>query len=137
MSVEEDHLDVLQNLEFAIVEIYKKNPDLIDAEVLTAIEALIRIYGAEAQGKTIGSRPIRGLSQSVAESVKFFCEVRLGRSTLTDSPIEPTDPSIGHLPTISLEILVACLKRIQTSINFWTKKNGRQGYLDYILRFIS
>jgi hypothetical protein len=135
MSVEEEHLDVLQNLEFAIVEVYKKTPDLIDAEVLTAIESLIRTYGAEAQGKSIGSRPIRGLSQSVAEMVQLFCEVRLGRSTLADPAMGFTDQSIGKLPTISLEVLVACLKRIQSSIRFWTKKNGRQGYLDYIQKF--
>lgn len=137
MSVEEEHLDVLQNLEFAIVEIYKKTPDLIDAEVLTAIESLIRIYGAEAQGKSIRSRSIRGLSQSVAEMVQLMCELRLGRSPTDDPPIESTDRPIGDLPTISLEILVACLRRIQSSINFWTKKNGRQGYLNYIQKFIS
>jgi hypothetical protein len=137
MSVEEEHLDVLQNLEFAIVEIYKKTPDLIDAEVLTAIESLIRTYGAEAQRKSIGSRPIRGVSQSVAEQVQLFCELRLGRSPSDTPAMESIDQSIGDLPTISLEVLVACLKRIQSSINFWTKKNGRQGYLDYIQRFIS
>jgi hypothetical protein len=136
MSVEEDHLDVLQNLEFAIIEVYKKNPDLIDAEVLTAIESLIRTYGAEAQGKSIGSRPIRGVSQSVAESVRVFCELRLGRSPQDGSSLEPTADGVGDLPTISLEILVTCLKRIQSSINFWTKKNGRQGYLDYVQKFI-
>lgn len=107
MSAEEEHSDVLQNLEFAIVEIYKKTPDLIDAEVLTAIESLIRIYGAESQGKSIRSRSIRGLSQSVAETVQLICELRLGRSLTDDPPIESTEHPIGDLPTISLEILVS------------------------------
>jgi hypothetical protein len=137
MSVEEDHLDVLQNLEFAIIEVYKKKPDLIDAEVLTAIESLIRTYGAEAQGKSIGARLIRGVSQSVAERVQLMCESRLGRSPSDNPAMESTDEAIRDLPTISLEVLVACLKRIQSSIHFWTKKHGRQGYLDYIQRFIS
>jgi hypothetical protein len=137
MSVEEDHLDVLQNLEFAIIEVYKKTPDLIDAEVLTAIESLIRTYGAEAQGKSIGARPIRGVSQLVAERVKLMCELRLERSPSANPGMELTNQAIGDLPKISLEVLVACLKRIQSSIHFWTKKNGRQGYLDYIQRFIS
>jgi len=43
--------------------------DLIDAEVLIAIESLIRTYGSQAQGKSI-SRPTRGLSQQVASSVQ-------------------------------------------------------------------
>jgi hypothetical protein len=137
MSVEEEHLDVLQNLEFAIVEVYRKTPDLIDAEVLTAIESLVRIYGAEAQGKSLRSRPLGGMSQSVADIVQVFCELRLGRSPIADPPIEPDDRPGGDLPTISLEVLVDCLKRIQSSIKFWNKKNGRQGYLNYIQQFIA
>jgi hypothetical protein len=46
MSVEEEHFDVLQNMEFEIVQIYRwrslrlaeSTSDLIDAEVLNAIE---------------------------------------------------------------------------------------------------
>jgi hypothetical protein len=41
MSVEEAHQDILQNMEFAIVEIYRAQRDLIDAEVLTAISVLV------------------------------------------------------------------------------------------------
>lgn len=48
MTIEEDHQDVLQNIEFGIVQVYRETPGLIDAEVLTAIDALVRLYGAEA-----------------------------------------------------------------------------------------
>ena len=30
MDVEQDHLDVLQNIEFAIVSVYQENPLLVD-----------------------------------------------------------------------------------------------------------
>ncbi|GAB4372246.1 MAG: hypothetical protein Kow00121_14430 [Elainellaceae cyanobacterium] len=132
MAVEEEHQDVLQNLEFAIVNVYRETPDLIDAEVLTAIESLIRTYGAEMQGKSIGSRPLRGIGKEVAEAVREMCEFRLGR-------INPTDPegNAVEVPSpISLEGLVDCLKRIQSSIKFWTKERGRQGYLNYVQQFI-
>ncbi|WP_155960635.1 hypothetical protein [Fischerella sp. PCC 9605] len=35
--VEDKHLDVLQNIEFAIVQVYQERPDLIDAEVMTEL----------------------------------------------------------------------------------------------------
>ncbi|MGI0486761.1 hypothetical protein ACN4EK_15075 [Pantanalinema rosaneae CENA516] len=132
MAIEEEHQDVLQNLEFAIINLYRQTPDLIDAEVLTAIEALIRTYSAEAQGKSVSNRPIRGLSQTVAEAVKQMCEFRLGRSHPVDA-----ESDLGELPPpISVDILVACLKRIQSSIKFWSKREGRQGYLNYVQQFI-
>jgi hypothetical protein len=131
MNVEEDHLDMLQNMEFGIIQVYQSNPDLIDAEVLAAIDALVRIYGAEAQGKTISSRPVRGIAKQVMEAVQELCEWRLGRQALTDAS-QPFE----DIPALSLEVIVACLKRIQSSIKFWTQKGGRQGYLNYVLQFM-
>jgi hypothetical protein len=32
--------------------------------------------------------------------------------------------------------IVDCLKRIQSSVNYWQKEKGRQGYLNFIIRFI-
>jgi hypothetical protein len=32
--------------------------------------------------------------------------------------------------------LIDCLKRIQSSVKFWNNQSGRQGYLNYISRFV-
>ena len=32
--------------------------------------------------------------------------------------------------------IVACLKRIKSSVKLWTKKGGRQGYLNFIQQHI-
>lgn len=32
--------------------------------------------------------------------------------------------------------IVACLKRLRKSVQFWTKSGGRQGYLNYIVEFL-
>jgi hypothetical protein len=37
---------------------------------------------------------------------------------------------------ITLDELVACLKRVRKSINLWTRKGGRQGYLTFVSKFI-
>lgn len=132
MAIEEKYEDVLENIEFGIIQIYKENPDLIDAEVATAIEALVRIYGAEAQGKSISNRPIRGVSKKVMESVQQMCEWRLGRATIDN----PKDKFAKAPPTVEVDTIVACLKRIQSSIKLWTQKGGRQGYLNFVSQFI-
>jgi hypothetical protein len=128
MSVEDQHLDVLQNIEFAIMEVYESTPDLIDAEVLKAIETLTRIYSAEAQGKSGSSLTIRGISAEVAEQVKEACEIRLGRAPAVPATDEPMEPK-------TLTDIIDCLKRIQSSIKFWTQKGGRQGYVNFVQNF--
>ena len=75
MTFEEDYQDVLQNLEVTIIMFWQENPDLIDAEVETALDWLIRLYNAEIQGHSF-SRPLRGISRQVADSVQQMCEIR-------------------------------------------------------------
>jgi hypothetical protein len=54
---EEQYQDVLQNIESAIVGSYRERPeDVSDWSVETALNALIRSYGAEQTGR---SAPIR------------------------------------------------------------------------------
>ena len=49
INVEEDYLDILQNIEFAIMSVYRDNPLLVDFDVEAAINALISLYHAQAQ----------------------------------------------------------------------------------------
>ncbi len=123
---------VLQNLEFPIITLYRETGDLIDAEALTAIEALIRIYGAEAQGKAIAARPVRGIAGRVMDSVQYICELRVGRVPLA---LKDERGEVMEIATITVSELVDCLKQIQSSIKFWSKQRGRQGYLSYVSEF--
>jgi hypothetical protein len=136
MAVEDDYLDVLQNIEFGIVQFYHQTPDLIDAEVANAVEALTRIYEAEAQGKRVSSRPIRGMTKQVMVVIQAMCEIRLGRAdeSAADQLQLPGDLSGDQIVTPAE--IAACLKRIRSSIKFWTERGGRQGYLDYIQQFM-
>ena len=139
MNVEEEYQDVLQNLEEAIIAYYRENPELIDSEVETAISWLIKVYSAEAQGKTTGYRQPKGISLKVADSVKQMCEWRLGREKLKveDESGEITEVGLKELELEQLtpEQIVACLKKIQSSVKFWTKY-GRQGYLKFVAKFL-
>jgi hypothetical protein len=124
MTFETEHESIFQNIELEIVTYYHQQPELIDAEVLTAIEWVNRIYTAEVQGKTITLRPIRGLSAEVANRVKDKCDLLINLSD-----------NIGDFQSATPAVIAECLKRLQSSIKFWNKQHGRQGYLNYIVQF--
>ena len=48
MALEDVHLDVLQNIEFAIVSVYRKQHALRDVEVMRALDALIDVSPMDA-----------------------------------------------------------------------------------------
>ena len=52
VALEDVHVDVLQNIEFAIVSVYRKQHALRDVEVMRALDALIDVYRAKARGHT-------------------------------------------------------------------------------------
>ncbi|MGB0389584.1 MAG: hypothetical protein ACPGWR_32590 [Ardenticatenaceae bacterium] len=122
------NVDILQNLEFMIVKVYKQNPELTDFEVKKAIEALERYYKAIDRGRRPPTIRLRGRSQDVCEFVQTMCEWRLGQRVDDDWPAieQPTSP----------DVIVKCLRRIKKSIDFWTQEAGIQGYLNYIINFI-
>ena len=140
MSIEEEYLDVLQNLEEAIIGYYNQNPELIDAEVETAISWLVKFYSAEVQGKTSTYPKPRGIAKDVADSVKEMCEWRLGREKLK---VEDESGQITQVAAEEMELqklepseILACLKKIQSSVKFWSKQHGRQGYLKFVGKFL-
>jgi hypothetical protein len=131
---EEQHEDVLQNIEFGIISVYREHPEMTDWQVLDAIQALIRTYQAEERGRQVDSPSLEPLAQQVYDMAGAMCEWRLGRDQFVseegDKPIDlPIEP-------LSLDEIAACLKRIRKSIKFWSKRGGRQGYLNYVEQFI-
>lgn len=62
-----------------------------------------------------------------------MCELRLGRG----DHFEAADGEVIKLPEITLLEIIACLKRIRKSVERWTKRGGRQGYLNFVNEFIA
>jgi hypothetical protein len=127
-NVEEEYLDVLQTIEFAIVKAAQADATLIDVDVLDAVDALVRHYGAEENGRRTPDHRLAEKPARVFAAVKEMCEWRLGRQPgeLADEPGAP----------IAVSALVACLRRIQKSIRLWSKEGGRKGYLDFVSPYI-
>lgn len=131
MAIEDDYLDVLQNIEFSIVTIYRAKRQLTDHEVRSAIETLLRDYNAESRGKPSTTITLTGLTRDVFAAVKDMCDLRLGRTQ--NKRIEDAGIKFDGL---TVDELIACLKRIRKSIDKWNKEFGRQGYLDFIDKFL-
>lgn len=140
-TFEERYQDVLQNIEFGIVSVYREHPEMSDWEALSAVEALIRKYRAEAKGRQAGPPSLDPLTEAVYRSVEALCEWRLGRESLEveeeGEPVDVDRASMEITPApITLDEMVDCLKRVRKSIDKWTRRGGRQGYLTFVERFI-
>jgi len=70
----------------------------------------------------------------VYEAVQMMCEWRLGKEDIFQT--ETGEPGPQPEP-VSIEVIIACLKRIRKSVERWNREGGRQGYLTFIERFIA
>ena len=123
------NLDVLQNIEFGIIEVYRADPSLLDVDAKDAIDALVRYYRCEEEQRTPPTMKLGDRAQRVFQSVQRMCEWRLGRSSFHG---EDSAPGSG----IALAELVECLREIQKSIPRWSRQGGRKGYLDFVGQYI-
>lgn len=130
MGLEDTHLDVLQNIEFAIVSVYRERGDLVDYDVMRALDALIDVYRAESRGYTPKEIHLPERESLVFQRVKDICEFRIGRSELRInrnilSGAEKTPDEIH-----------AYLRRIRRSVDRWNKRGGQQGYLQFVKQYV-
>ena len=124
----EMHLDLLQNLEFAIVKTYREDPSLLDFDAKEAVEALIRYYRAEEDERTPPALSLSARAQAVFDAVKEVCEWRRGRA--------PLEGELAISAPTPVEDLVSSLRKINKSIPKWTEQLGRQGYLKFVSEYV-
>ncbi|MFO1429500.1 MAG: hypothetical protein U1F76_05065 [Candidatus Competibacteraceae bacterium] len=130
MPLEDEYLDVLQNIEFAIVSVYKEQRDLRDLQVMRALDALIECYRAESHGHSPKQHNLPEPENLVFERVKSMCEFRLGRE---NSGVDALDLSDGEL---TVDEMLSCLRKVRRSVEKWNRRNGRQGYLQFVSQFV-
>ncbi len=129
-SFEEQYMDVLQNIEMAIVSVYREHNDLTDYDVDKVLNLLWTEYRNEKQGKATPMPILNANARLVHDRVREMCEWRLGRSNnieLKGGGLFKAKPK-----PISVDEIMDCLKRIRKSVALWNKEGGRQGYLYFI-----
>jgi hypothetical protein len=132
MKWQEDNLDVLQNLEFVVVEVWRAHPEMTDYAALRAYEAARQYYRAEMRGQPPKSPALTGLDATAFAALKQMCEFRLGR----DAGPPPVGNEDVTVPPLTVEKLVACLQELAKSVERHTRSGGRQGYLQFIDGFL-
>ena len=110
---------VLFELEFAMVTKFRKDPTILNRDAHGAVKALVRRYEAELESHAPPNTPLSSRATRIYGATEAMCEWVLGRA----APSLPLPPSEG--PRVSTGVLVACLKRIRSSIQFWNKEGGR------------
>jgi hypothetical protein len=136
MAFDEKYLDVLQNIEFAIVQIYRQYPELHDFEVMSALEASIDFYAAQRINRDPREFNLSDRATLVAENVKNFCDWRLGRKTIDTTNLEGYEKDQSELKPKTIDEIISCLKTVLGSVKKWNKQGGRQGYLSFVSQFI-
>lgn len=129
---EDRYLDVLQNIESAIVNVCRQYPELSDQNVKNVLDALIRSYEVEARGYSLPTPKFSPTTKALYENVGLICNWRLGKELLTDGESRPLE--LEDSPKTIKEI-IACLKRIRLSIKMH-KSGGQRGYLNFVSQFI-
>ena len=119
MRVEEQFESQLMQIETVIVELYGKNPTLVDSQVERVIQFCIRHYNAQIRGT---DSPICKLGDL---DLILFNDISKVSDALTSEDA-----------TFTVTVLVQCFKRIKISIRRWNKVGGMQGYLNYIKQFL-
>jgi hypothetical protein len=134
MAIEDDYLDVLQNIEAGILSVYRNNKQMLDYDAETVVNALVRDYQAEQKsGQPVQTALNDDLKRQLYGAVRAMCEWRLGRSELVQDGKDVVEIEEEGL---TLNEMIACLKRIRKSIQHWTRHEGRQGYLNFVSEFM-
>ena len=107
---------------------------MLDYDVDAVVSALIQDYKSEQKSGVLRPTAVTdALKQQLCAAVREICEWRLGRERSGDSGGMPRLPDSLH---VDVEVMMACLKRIKKSVQFWTKNDGRQGYLNFTREFV-
>ncbi len=128
-KIEDRRPDVLHNLEFAIVNVYRAEPALLDLDAQDAVDALVRHYRAEQEGRRPPATRLADRAERVFHAVREICEWHLLRGRLAGLDEVPSAP-------IPLAELVEGLRRIAKSIRFWSGEAGRRGYLGFVSQYV-
>lgn len=124
MPLQEKYIFILEDIEASVIKYYRKYPDLTDHGVARIYDALSDHFSAISL-----NRPPKVFDLSDLETRILKSNVRICTAFMDEIPPDGAEP-------ITPEIILSCLKTMKKSLQKWTKRYGRQGYLNFISNFI-
>lgn len=128
MDITEEYMDIFQNIESAVISIYREEPETTNYDVDKVYNSLMLQYkrgGVADEEPPANFSPIQA---NLYRRVRRMCEMRLGR--------EEEQPFAEIIEPVEVDIMVACLRRLRKSVRHWTEMGGRQGYLEFVDEYI-
>lgn len=129
------YLAVLQSLEMNLANLYEEQPQLTDYDVSDAFDALVRYYKARLDNRTFTPN-LKGRSKEVFEMLKTIGDVFISNGQFPGTPPRGDSLALEDMQPYTVDDILSCFKRLQSSLKLWTKEGGRQGYLNYISQFL-
>ena len=115
---EDEFLMELQTIESSIVQVYRSNGEVYDSQVERALNVAISDLKAKQRNVSAKAHKLSGIDLELYKAITDNYTTLLENSNFTvDNAIE-------------------CLKRLRKSVQRWTKQLGRQGYLNFVSRFV-
>jgi len=108
----------LETIETAIAEIYRENPSLVDSQVERAYSASIAFFNSICKGREAPNNKLSDFDQMVYNDIQIVSHVLIEQKEITEKE------------------LLKCLKRLRKSVQKWSKRYGRQGYLNFVSQFV-
>lgn len=131
-SFEEQYFDVLHAIESAIVRIYTAHPEMKDRHATSALKGLMRTYKAALAQHPAPRIKLNALEQMLYSEIEAAMKIFMSGFTPAESSSE--------VKTYTIDEIIACLKRIQSSITTWTKTQGYganiNGYLEFVKDYV-
>jgi hypothetical protein len=122
MRVEEQFEGTLKDIETAIVQVFQRNREMTDYVVSRVLDAAAGQYKAIVREHALKPVQLTGVDLAAFEAVQQACESWLRGK--------------GEHKALTAEEILQCIRRLQKSVSFWSREGGRQGYLNYVSRFI-
>jgi len=131
MQWKDEDLPALRELESAVVELWRRHPDMSDHVAGRAYEAAFQHYRAVRRGHQPKPATVSGVDAEALETVRAVCE-RL----LANGPAPMKNNPRGQTAPVPLDKLVEALRELQRSVERHTALGGRQGYLTFVRGFL-
>ncbi|MCB9052675.1 MAG: hypothetical protein H6556_24830 [Lewinellaceae bacterium] len=138
MGLEDKHPGILQNIEFAIINIYRADSALRDIDVIKALEALISYYQRRNMRREAEKPELPGLPDAVFDAVVDILDFQKNLVEKEEEEAPASRPSFSRAlrKTSREDIYLACLRKIHKSAKRWNRERGERGYLDFVSNYI-
>lgn len=128
------NIDILFNIEHAILGYYRKEPNLRDQEVILVLENLINNLRARITKRPYTNPTLDDPCASLYSTILAILEM-----VHLDQDEQPKVKRFSRAlrEASAEEKVLAALRKVEKSAKRWTARNGQRGYLDFISNTLS